>query len=63
LGDLIDDMDQARKKAGWALFEEVRKLRTELCELSTVVAELGQVLVAEHAKVLDLRPFPQSRVN
>jgi hypothetical protein len=39
LGDLIDEMDQARKKAGEALSEEVRKLRREL---STVVAELGR---------------------
>jgi len=55
-------MDQA-KEAGEALSEEVRKLRAELCELSTVVAELGRVLAAERAKVLDLPPLVQTRVN
>jgi hypothetical protein len=50
-------MDQARKKAE-TLSEEVRKLRPELCELSTMVAALGRVLAAERAKVLDLPPLP-----
>ena len=41
--------------------DEVRKLRTELCELSAMLAELQRVLAAEHAKVLDLLPL--ARVN
>jgi len=41
----------------------VRKLRTEPCELSTVVNELDRVL-AERTKVLDLPPLPLAqRVN
>jgi hypothetical protein len=41
----------------------VRKLRTEPCKLSTVINELGRVLAAERAKVLDLPPSPQRRVT
>jgi hypothetical protein len=36
-------------------------LRTEFCELSTVVTELRQMLAAENAKVLDLPPLPLVR--
>jgi hypothetical protein len=39
----------------------VRKLRTELCELSTAVTDLRQMLAAGHAKVLDLPPLPSVR--
>jgi hypothetical protein len=39
----------------------VRKLRTEFCELSTVVNELDRALAAERAKVLDLPPLPSVR--
>jgi hypothetical protein len=39
-------------------------LRTEPCELSTVVNELDRVLAAERTKVLDLPPLPLAqRVN
>jgi hypothetical protein len=37
---------------------EVRKLRTEPCELSTVVNELDRVLAAERT---DLPPLPLAR--
>ena len=33
------------------------------CEFSTVLSELRQKLAAERAKVLDLPPLPQRRVN
>jgi hypothetical protein len=39
----------------------VRKLHTELCELSTVVTELRQMLAAERAKVLNLPPLSSVR--
>jgi hypothetical protein len=39
----------------------VRKLRSELSQFSTVVTELRQMLVAEHAKMLDLPPWPSVR--
>jgi hypothetical protein len=46
------------------LHEEVRALRTELAELSTVVSELRQVTASEHARVVDLPPLPLAqRVN
>jgi hypothetical protein len=54
-------VDQHRKEARETLSEEVRKVHTELCELSTVVTELRQMLVAEHAKMLDLPPWPSVR--
>jgi hypothetical protein len=59
--DLKDEMDQRRKEERQALSDEVRKLRIELCELSTVVSGLRQVLAAERAKVLDLPPLPSAR--
>jgi hypothetical protein len=61
MADLKDEMDQHRKEAREALADEVRNLRSELCELSTVVTELRQMLAAEHAKVLDLPPLPLAR--
>jgi hypothetical protein len=63
MADLRDEMDQHRKEARNALSDEVRKLRTELCELSAMLAELQRVLAAEHAKVLDRPPLPLARVN
>jgi hypothetical protein len=54
-------MDQHRKEARETLSEQVRKLHTEPCELSTVVTELRQMLAAERAKVLNLPPLPSVR--
>jgi hypothetical protein len=46
-----------------ATSEEVRKLKIELAEMQTTLAELRQVLASERAKVLD-KPAPlQRRVN
>jgi hypothetical protein len=61
MADLRDEMDQQRKEAGAALSDEVRRLRTELCELSALLSELQRVLAAERAKVLDLPPLPSVR--
>jgi hypothetical protein len=59
--DLRDEIDEQRKKARQQLHEEVKLLRAELCELSTVVSELRKVIASEHARVLDLPALPQSR--
>ena len=61
MADLRDEMDQHRKEARNALSDEVRKLRTELCEVSAMLAELQRVLAAEHATALDLPPLPSVR--
>jgi hypothetical protein len=36
-------------------------MKTKLCELSTVVAELGRVIAAARANVLDLPTLPLAR--
>jgi hypothetical protein len=61
MADLNDEMDQHRKEVAAALSDEVRKLRTELSELSTLVTELHQVFATGDAKVLDLPALPLAR--
>jgi hypothetical protein len=41
--------------------DEVRKLRTELCDLLAALSKLQRLLAAEHAKVVDLPPLPLAR--
>ena len=58
LGEALDDQ---REDARQQLHDEVRALRIELAEVSTVVSELRQVIASEHARVLDLPPLPRVR--
>ena len=61
----LDRGERSRSKraeqAGEAFSNEGRKLRTEPCELSTVVNELDRVLAAKRTKVLNLPPLPPAR--
>ena len=49
----------ARKEARDELSEELRKLRIELAEAQTTLAELRQVLASERAKVVDREPLAE----
>ena len=61
IADLEDEIDQHRNETRLALSDEVRKLRTELCELLGVVAELRKMLAADNTRALDLPQLPLAR--
>ena len=61
-GEAIRDLlDEQRATARDELADEARKLRIELCETQTVVAELRQLIASEKAHVIE--PNPMRRVN
>jgi hypothetical protein len=60
LGEVVG---QAHKDARLELSEEVRKLRIELSNLETTLAELRQIVASERAKVVDMPSPLQRRIN
>ena len=61
---LAQALDEERRDTRQELHEEVKALRTELAEVTTIVGELRQVIASEQARVVDLPPLPLvPRVN